>query len=242
MYPFKYQKHQRLNENDKASRLIFCREMLARLDQDPNLFSKILWTDETTFCTSGSPNRKNLHFWADENPHKILETKRSGRRSLSLWCGILRNKIIGPIFFQNTLTGASYLEMLQQIENHLDAVLPLIEANQIIWQQDGAPPHNVAEVTEYINRNYPLWIGRNGPILWPPNSPDLTPLDTFLWGTLKNKIYFKASENIDQLQERITYEINKINNENPAWIIKAIDKLKIGYQKCIEANGGHYEL
>jgi hypothetical protein len=25
------------------------------------------------------------------------------------------------------------------------------------------------------------WFGRDGPILWPPRSPDITPLDFFLW-------------------------------------------------------------
>jgi hypothetical protein len=33
------------------------------------------------------------------------------------------------------------------------------------------------------------WVGRGGPIAWPPRSPDLTPLGFFLWGYLKNVIY-----------------------------------------------------
>jgi hypothetical protein len=33
------------------------------------------------------------------------------------------------------------------------------------------------------------WIGRGGPIAWPPRSPDLTPLDIFLWGYVKNTVY-----------------------------------------------------
>lgn len=36
-------------------------------------------------------------------------------------------------------------------------------------------------------QEYPIcWIGRGGPVLWPPRSPDLTHLDFFLWGYLKN--------------------------------------------------------
>jgi hypothetical protein len=33
------------------------------------------------------------------------------------------------------------------------------------------------------------WIGRSGPIAWPPRSPDLTPVDFFLWGYVKNIVY-----------------------------------------------------
>nr|CAI5833004.1 unnamed protein product [Callosobruchus analis] len=33
------------------------------------------------------------------------------------------------------------------------------------------------------------WIGRRGPIEFPPRSPDLTPLDFFLWGTVKDEVY-----------------------------------------------------
>jgi hypothetical protein len=32
-------------------------------------------------------------------------------------------------------------------------------------------------------------LGRDSNNLWPPRSPDLTPLDFFLWGTLKERIY-----------------------------------------------------
>lgn len=33
------------------------------------------------------------------------------------------------------------------------------------------------------------WIRRDGPILWPQSSPDITPLDFFLWGCVKEVFY-----------------------------------------------------
>jgi hypothetical protein len=44
------------------------------------------------------------------------------------------------------------------------------------------------------------WIGRSGPIAWPPRSPDLTPLDFFLWGYVKN-IAYQAKINDRQHQK-----------------------------------------
>ncbi|EZA62612.1 hypothetical protein X777_10243, partial [Ooceraea biroi] len=41
-----------------------------------------------------------------------------------------------------------------------------------------------------LNESFPdRWIGRGGRISWPARSPDLTPLDFFLWGHLKNEVY-----------------------------------------------------
>jgi hypothetical protein len=52
----------------------------------------------------------------------------------------------------------------------------------IIYQQDGAPPHWTIIVREQLNHIFnDRWCDRNGPIPWPPNSPDLTPPD-FLYG------------------------------------------------------------
>ncbi|KAG5345851.1 SETMR methyltransferase, partial [Acromyrmex heyeri] len=47
-------------------------------------------------------------------------------------------------------------------------------------QHDGAPAHSAGVVHDYLNERFPQhWVGRNGFIRWPPNSPDLTSCDYF---------------------------------------------------------------
>ena len=49
------------------------------------------------------------------------------------------------------------------------------------YQHDGAPAHFSIAARQVLNDKYPnRWIGRGGPVPWPPRSPDLTPLDFFL--------------------------------------------------------------
>ena len=48
------------------------------------------------------------------------------------------------------------------------------------------------------------WIGRDGPTPWPPRSPDITPLDFFLWGYVKDKVYSTPVADITNLKARIT--------------------------------------
>jgi hypothetical protein len=57
------------------------------------------------------------------------------------------------------------------------------------FQQDSAPPHYHRDVRKCLNTHFPgRWIGRAAQILWPPCSPDLTPLDFFLWGFVQDQV------------------------------------------------------
>ncbi|KOC58737.1 hypothetical protein WH47_10111, partial [Habropoda laboriosa] len=37
---------------------------------------------------------------------------------------------------------------------------------------------------------------------WPPRSPYLSPLDHFLWGTLKTEVYREPPTTVEDMQER----------------------------------------
>lgn len=72
------------------------------------------------------------------------------------------------------------------------------------FQQDGAPPHYYEPVRQFLNHwRGNQWIGRGGPIAWPPRSPDLTPLDFYLWGYVKEEVYAIAPTNRDDMKNRI---------------------------------------
>jgi len=48
------------------------------------------------------------------------------------------------------------------------------------------------------------WIGRDGLTPWPPRSPDITPLDFFLWRYVKDKVFSTPGPDITKLKARIT--------------------------------------
>ena len=50
----------------------------------------------------------------------------------------------------------------------------------MLFQQDGAPPHYAVVTREYLDMKLPnRWIGRGGHIAWPARSPDLTRVTSF---------------------------------------------------------------
>ena len=60
------------------------------------------------------------------------------------------------------------------------------------------------KVREFLNNHYPQkWIGRDGFIRWPPWSCDLTPLDFFLWGYIKDRVYVNPPTTPEDMENRI---------------------------------------
>ena len=47
-------------------------------------------------------------------------------------------------------------------------------------------------------------------VIWPARSCDLTPLDYFLWGTVRDKCYVNHPETISDLKHEIKEAIHKI--------------------------------
>jgi hypothetical protein len=77
--------------------------------------------------------------------------------------------------------------------------IPLSILRDGYFQQDGAPAHFALTVRRFFDDNFPnCWIGRGGPIAWPAYSPDLSPLDFWLWGDVKNKVYATSVANLDE--------------------------------------------
>ena len=112
-----------------------------------------------------------------------------------------QNRVIGPFFFhETTITADDYLDLLTKY------VAPQLIDSQptIIFQQDGAPPHWGLRVRQFLNETFSdRWIGRDGPISWPTCSPDITPLDFFLWGYVKDIVCRTKVRNITDLKQSI---------------------------------------
>src|SRR5215510_5647599 len=58
------------------------------------------------------------------------------------------------------------------------------------YQHDGAPPQFSQVVRQYLDHKFPnRWIGRGGTQNWPPQSPDLNPLDYHVCSYMKAIVY-----------------------------------------------------
>jgi len=100
------------------------------------------------------------------------------------------NQLIGLHIFPQRLTGGIYTNFLQDELPAILEIVPLQTRRQVYYQHDGAPPHFSQVVRQYLNHKFPnRLIGRGGAQNWPPQSPDLNPLDYYLWGFMKAMVY-----------------------------------------------------
>ena len=78
-----------------------------------------------------------------------------------------------------------------------------ISGDTFIFQQDSAPAHRARATVEFLGRETPEFIP---PELWPPNSPDLNPIDYSVWGIIQEWVYCTCIADLDELKRCLRIE------------------------------------
>ncbi|KAJ4450932.1 hypothetical protein ANN_02367 [Periplaneta americana] len=174
LYPYHLQRVQALSPADYPARVRFCQWFLQQCGVNPNFPALVLFTDEAQFTRDGITNFHNQHVWAYENPRATVPSHHQAYTN----------------FLENTIP-------------HVLEDTPLINRQHIHFLHDGAPAHFSRTARRYLDRRFPdRWIGRGDPISWPPRSPDLNPLDFYLWGQLKSLVYSSPVPDLESLRNR----------------------------------------
>jgi transposase len=224
---------QELQPDDLTKRMAFAEKWLERVIVERAFLKRVIWSDEAIFKMNGIVNRHNCTYWCKENPG-ITVSQALNAPGIMVWAGLMWDRIIGPFFFDDgKITSARYLQMLQEemwpsIENH--PALP-----RLVFQQDGAPPHYGVIVRQFLDERFPQrWIGRQGPFSWPPRSPDLTPLDFWLWGYVKDEVYKEKPKSLVDLKERIIVAIASIQKNMCQFACMSVTRRM---ERLIDKNG-----
>lgn len=239
-HPYKPKFTHTLKPGDLDRRLEFCSWFQGELEDAPFMSRNILFTDESVFTSNGTVSSQNCRWWSDINPNFSIQTRDQYQFKTNVWCGMYKDRIIGPHFFRVTMNAERYLQFLTEtLPDFLDA-LPLRERLTIWFQHDGAPCHSTRQVLEYLQDTFNgKIIGRYADVPWPPRSPDITPLDYFLWGYLKEKVYsHRPFNNIDHL-ERLIQEAAETILANV--IRNVLDAFSKKTATCMERQGSYVE-
>ncbi|WKX93102.1 hypothetical protein Q1695_010826 [Nippostrongylus brasiliensis] len=89
---------------------------------------------------------------------------------------------------------------------------------------------------KWLADNFPDFISAKE---WPPNSPDLNPMDYSIWSMLKSKACATSDASIDSLKEALKKASEEIDEDV---LRAAIDTFLKRLRACIRAKGGHFEI
>jgi transposase len=236
----KKKRAQELTEANKLSRFVRAKQLLRHYPQHQVEF--IWFTDEKVFTVASPINPQNDRLYVPAGMRKktvsadrLLHTRPTFSKSLMVSVGVSSLGCTELIFVEPgvKINGAHYRDVL--LAQHLLPAIRELSGDYFIFQQDGAPAHRAYETVEFLRRETPDFIS---PALWPPNSPDLNPVDYKVWGVLQDRVYRTRIRDVQHLRERLVEEWSHFDQR----IFD--DAVKQWHQRlaaCVRASGGHFE-
>ena len=83
--------------------------------------------------------------------------------------------------------------------------------NDWMFQQDGSSPHRHKETQQWCKDIFPAFLPYTR---WPPNSPDLNPLDYSIWNELVQNMNWRHIETKSTLIRELKLAVKIISIEN----------------------------
>jgi Winged helix-turn helix len=199
-----------LTDAHKKRRIRFAREHQHWTAED---WSNVMFTDESPFKVFYVPNSKNDTVWGSQEDNVPPAAQMKFSPSVMVWGGMTARGLSSLHF----IPSGTRLNSDYYIRNILEKLVKptferssdddnvtqrkLFANNDLgVFQQDGARCHTSAVTTKWLNDNIPSYIK---PQDWPPNSPDLSPIEN-LWSILSLSVYKDPEpKNIAQLKRRL---------------------------------------
>jgi transposase len=234
---FKRVPGQVLNAATRLKRLIRCKQLLRRCTLQRT--KKLFFTDEKIFHLDPPMGRGRV--WAggrkrDISPQRLIKQRAKFSRHVMVSAGIC-------------YTGKGLLHFVAEkvkinTKYYTEDLLPLLIEdcrtllrNEFIFQQDGAPAHTARQAQDWLQQHAYDFIGKDQ---WPPNSPDLNPLDYCIWGVMLER-YEKHTPKPTNINE-LKVVLQQIWETLPiATVQKAVLSFRKRLQACIRSDGGHFE-
>ena len=236
----KKKRAQELTEANKLTRLVRAKLLLRDYPQSKVDF--IWFTDEKIFTVAAPKNAQNDRLYVSAGTRKkqvpaarLLKTRSTFTKSVMVSVGVSSLGATDLIFIDPgvKINGAYYRDVL--LSQHLLPAIRAMSGEFFIFQQDSAPAHRACETVEMLRQNAPAFIP---PTLWPPNSPDLNPVDYKIWGVLQERVYKTRIRDVNHLKERLIEEWSSFDQKI---IDGSIRQWRKRLRACISVDGGHFE-
>ena len=221
MKPYHISVHQGLTPENALQRRTMCAWFLRQVREEEDFLRSVWFSDESHFYLSGTVNSRNYVHWASERPDEVIERNLHVTKATA-WVALSAQEVIGPFWFCNedgateTVTADRYMNVLTRFWRALGRFCGHEARGQQWFMQDGAAPHKT----------------------WASHSPDLNPLDFFLWGHLKDQMSGEQFQTLNDLKSLVERLIRAVT---PDQCDDTIQHFLLRMRRCVQRDGGHIE-
>ena len=182
-----------ITEKQKAKRKLFCKN---HKDWDTEKWRSVLWSDESTFCVSGSASSSRVYRRSGSNPNDPRFTVKTTKhpQSVMVW-GSFGYHGLGDLVFLEPGVSVNKEVYWNLLLCHLESSFEKAQCS--IFQQDGAPAHTARDVTGWLKDCEVECLQG-----WPGNSPDISPIEN-LWAIIKAKLRTRDTSSLPKLRLEI---------------------------------------
>ncbi|CAF2157480.1 unnamed protein product [Rotaria magnacalcarata] len=125
--------------------------------------------------------------------------------AVMVWLGVCSQGISPLVIFEEgTVDHARYIEEVLPVALEYGTK---IYGDDWIFQQDGAKPHIHHLTQQWCRDNFPSFIDKDH---WPPNSPNLNPLDYCIWDEFVKVIDWNMVRSKATMIEELKHAVKKI--------------------------------
>ena len=193
---------QSLKEEQKPIRKTCCQWIRKHISSSK--VKTMMFTDEKIFTKNDFFNPRNDVVWAgsrsDANDRDGLHQNTKYPVSIMVVLGVTWNGVTRPYFFAKgeRLNGKTYCEyLLPFYKKEGDS---LFGHSNWGFPQDGASSHSDWRAQEWCSNNFGFFIPNER---WPPNSPELNPLDYSVWTKIDSQMQYKNVKTVEDLRREI---------------------------------------
>jgi hypothetical protein len=201
----------------------------------------VFFTDEKNFYLNPPISNQNNRVWsrgkkADVWPDRLLVEREKFAPHIMVSAGVCFGGK-GRVHFVDDKAKVNAAYYVGRLLPELIADCKRLLPAGFIFQQDGAPAQTARVAQDWLQANCSGFIEKDQ---WPPNSPDLNPLDYHVWGTMLEK-YHKLQPKPKTIRE-LKVALQSTWGDLPQKPInKAINNFTKRLKACVGVSGGHFE-
>jgi hypothetical protein len=183
-----------LTDAHKASRIAFCRSF------SHDDLTKTVFSDEKLFQIKNW----GAHHYVLPGKKRITTPVKKFCPRVMVWGGISLFGKTPLIVIKGTLDSKGYCDVLKEYKKWLKRVKA---DHSALLLQDKAPVHTSGETARFLQAQ-----GLKTVPNWPPNSPDLNPIE-LVWGWMSNKVRSLQPTTQDDLVEMVQHVWSELDEE-----------------------------